>query len=328
MSWQATRWAIWEAEPRSYQEKLVLCALAELANNDGTESYPSKNTIADGLGIADRRQVRRVLHQLERDGLIRKGDQSKANELPFDKRPVVYDLPITMTREEMRESGMGKHNPDKSQPIPGSTFDSGEDDGVKITPSEGNDYTTGGVISAQRPDTDDTPPEEIPDVTEGSGGVLSTPAGGYSVPPKPSINHPLPSTNVDGGAGVLLGAGNPQPHHGENESPSVTNEDGVADRPTLVGANYSTANPPSQSRVWMPTEAAMKTARSSVTVLSINIHLTRYRVRKAEQGKAPNSAEWLRWLLEDEQKAVQAERTKALAEGRSKRKWFGVAGDE
>lgn len=128
MSWQATSWALWQAEPRSYQEKLVLCILAERSDKDGKGAYPSKTTIADGLGISDPRRVRRVLKQLERDGLIRKGDQSEASDIPANKRPMVYDLPITMTRESMRESGLGMHNPDKDVPVEGSTFKINEAD--------------------------------------------------------------------------------------------------------------------------------------------------------------------------------------------------------
>lgn len=120
----------------------------------------------------------------------------------------------------------------------------------------------------------------------------------------------------------------PPHHHGESNPESVTNVDGGANRPTLDEQQQQPQQQPIQSRVWMPSDAAMKTAESFVTILSIPIHLARYRVRKAEQGRVPNSAEWLRWLTDDEQKALQAERAKALAEGRSKRKWWGVAGDE
>lgn len=120
----------------------------------------------------------------------------------------------------------------------------------------------------------------------------------------------------------------PPHHHGESNPESVTNVDGGANRPTLDDQQQLPQQQPIQSRVWMPSDAAMKTAESFVTILSIPINLARYRVRKAEQGKVPNSAEWLRWLTEDEQKALDKKRVDDLAQGKRKKKWWGVAGDE
>lgn len=75
------------------------------------------------------------------------------------------------------------------------------------------------------------------------------------------------------------------------------------------------------------TEKAWITAHEDVELVDVAIHATRYTIRCAEMNKKPTSPEWLRWLMDDEQQARAEERKQAQSNG-SKRKWFGVAGDE
>lgn len=77
-------------------------------------------------------------------------------------------------------------------------------------------------------------------------------------------------------------------------------------------------------RGWRPTDNALATAKDSVTEVSIEISIARYAVVKAEKKQKPTSAEWLRWLLADEQKAVADARRIQREKGKA-RPWHSVA---
>lgn len=77
-------------------------------------------------------------------------------------------------------------------------------------------------------------------------------------------------------------------------------------------------------QLWMPTAAAMRNAKATVRLVDITVHLARYRVVKAEKKQQPTSAEWLRWLFADEEKAIAAERKEQQAT-RQGRSWSDVA---
>lgn len=76
----------------------------------------------------------------------------------------------------------------------------------------------------------------------------------------------------------------------------------------------------------MPSDAALKTAHENIELQDIALSITHYRIRAAERKTEPSSAEWLRWLVEDEKKLRQEERERAKANG-TKKPWFAVAGD-
>jgi hypothetical protein len=59
-------------------------------------------------------------------------------------------------------------------------------------------------------------------------------------------------------------------------------------------------------------------------VTEIPLHVSRYKVVKAERHAQPDSAEWLRWFIEDEKKARAEEREKEASRFRQ-RKWYDVA---
>lgn len=80
----------------------VLMALASKASEDGTGAYPSQSWLAKRARKTTR-QVRKDLTNLEELKLIRRGDQSLVAHLPADERPVVWDLTIERTRDEVTE---------------------------------------------------------------------------------------------------------------------------------------------------------------------------------------------------------------------------------
>lgn len=93
---------------------------------------------------------------------------------------------------------------------------------------------------------------------------------------------------------------------------------------TLIAQGYKIPTPPIIRRTWQPSEAALATARESVTLMDIPVSIARYSVVKAEAKKQPTSAEWLRWLLADEQKQKEA-KAKEDRETRQTRLWHSVA---
>lgn len=73
----------------------VLLCLANYAGSNGTGAFPSASTLAQDTGLSER-TVRYKLDDLEKSGLIQKGNQAIAavHIDRHDRRPVVYDLQI------------------------------------------------------------------------------------------------------------------------------------------------------------------------------------------------------------------------------------------
>ncbi len=83
--------------------------------------------------------------------------------------------------------------------------------------------------------------------------------------------------------------------------------------------------PPAPSRhIWQPSEQALKTAYSVVTLMDIPIHIARYVTVKAENKQPPSNSEWLKWILQDEAKA-KAEARRHDAGTSRKQSWYHVA---
>ena len=73
----------------------VLLCLANYAGSNGAGAFPSASTLAQDTGLSER-TVRYKLDDLEKSGLIQKGNQAIAavHIDRHDRRPVVYDLQI------------------------------------------------------------------------------------------------------------------------------------------------------------------------------------------------------------------------------------------
>lgn len=74
----------------------VLLCLANYAGSNGAGAFPSASTLAQDTGLSER-TVRYKLDDLEKSGLIQKGNQAIAavHIDRHDRRPVVYDLQLS-----------------------------------------------------------------------------------------------------------------------------------------------------------------------------------------------------------------------------------------
>jgi hypothetical protein len=93
MSFEAVLWATNDAPIANVNEFAVLTMLAEKADPDGCNAFPSRPTIAARTTV-DPKTVLRALQAMEARGLIAQGDQRAAEYIRADRRPVVYDLLI------------------------------------------------------------------------------------------------------------------------------------------------------------------------------------------------------------------------------------------
>lgn len=97
MSIQAIAWAIEDAPDVPAQCVAVLVALANRANEDGRDAYPSVDRLAHAARKSER-SVQRDLDTLESLKLIRKGDQRAVFRFRPDRRPTVWDLAMELRR--------------------------------------------------------------------------------------------------------------------------------------------------------------------------------------------------------------------------------------
>lgn len=157
MSWQASSWAMdkgkaYELEPVT---RYVMLILANYADKEGNDIYPSLGTLEGDTGLSER-TIRRHIKHLIGCGLLAYGDQSIVADNPRyrnDKLPKVY-------RFIFEREG-------KPRGVDFGTFGL-DPDGVKAKPRPNS-----------RPDTesDRTESPERPDTESGTTGQ----AGGHSV---------------------------------------------------------------------------------------------------------------------------------------------------
>lgn len=93
MSLDPILWAMKDAPTADINEWGTLLCLAEAADEDGCNAFPSVKTIANYAKISTR-TVQRALATMEDRRLIAPGDQRAAFYIPEHRRPVVYDLLI------------------------------------------------------------------------------------------------------------------------------------------------------------------------------------------------------------------------------------------
>ncbi|MEV4492725.1 helix-turn-helix domain-containing protein [Micromonospora coxensis] len=97
LSIEAVAWALNDAPDVPPSCLAVLIGLANHAHANGRAAYPSR----DRLAHYARKSVRAVandIRELERLGLIRRGDQRHVSHIPTDRRPVVWDLALERRR--------------------------------------------------------------------------------------------------------------------------------------------------------------------------------------------------------------------------------------
>ena len=107
----------------------VLLCLANYAGSNGTGAFPSATTLAEDTGLSER-TVRYKLDDLEKSGLIRKGNQAIAavHIDRHDRRPVVYDLQLLRGANAAPRSDRGAND---------DTGCSSEQNGVQPTTERG-----------------------------------------------------------------------------------------------------------------------------------------------------------------------------------------------
>ncbi|MFJ5121944.1 helix-turn-helix domain-containing protein [Kitasatospora sp. NPDC088548] len=93
MSLDPILWALKDSPAADTIERLLLITLAERADPDGCNAFPSQATLAKAA-LCDEKTVGRKLKKLVERKLIAQGDQSAARYIPEWRRPVVYDVLI------------------------------------------------------------------------------------------------------------------------------------------------------------------------------------------------------------------------------------------
>lgn len=171
MSIAASTWALHHAPTKSAQELVILWALSDHAHADGTSSFPKQATLAT-LGRCDERTIRRHLKALEERGLIRRGDQRLVSHLPHDRRPVVWDLNLSMVRADQADE----------------VAEAPKKRGDNMSPREGTkapETANGGTICPPRGDTGDR--------SGGDTGVLQN----RPYEPSDESSGPVPDVTTD-----------------------------------------------------------------------------------------------------------------------------------
>ncbi|MFJ8388629.1 helix-turn-helix domain-containing protein [Streptomyces sp. NPDC094438] len=124
MSLTPMLWAMKAAPVADTTEKLILISLAERADEDGCDAFPSKATLAKDA-LCDEKTVQRKLGKLVDRKLIGLGDQRAAQYIEKRYRPKVYDLFIPYSwfpdvddiNETRRRRGRGLLTPENRPDI-------------------------------------------------------------------------------------------------------------------------------------------------------------------------------------------------------------------
>lgn len=100
MSLKATIWVMDEAPAKSFEEIIVLYALANGADEHGRSTWLQQERVARRIGCS-LEEVTGHLEELERRGVISKGNQEIVSHYPEEDRPTVWDLNLLAARKEM-----------------------------------------------------------------------------------------------------------------------------------------------------------------------------------------------------------------------------------
>lgn len=99
MSIKVISWVREHAPTENPAELCILYSLADRANDDGQGCWPSVATMAEESRCSER-TVQRHLRNLEQRGVIRRGDQRLVERYRADRRPIVWDLNLSLKRED------------------------------------------------------------------------------------------------------------------------------------------------------------------------------------------------------------------------------------
>lgn len=190
-------WAMHDSPVNNTTDRMILSGLAEKADSDGCNAFPSRKTLAR-VALCDEKTVQRRLGFLRERGLIALGDQEAARYIPEYSRPKVYDLLIpaawygperlARVNQDRGHKGLppltGENRPslppappkversDKGKPrSKGAAKEPNGEGGLSVPPPKRDESDRGGTLS---------PP---------GGGTLS-PGGGTLSPPTLPSNSP------------------------------------------------------------------------------------------------------------------------------------------
>lgn len=152
MSLHAMLWALKQAPVENAQEQMILMAMADFAREDGTRCYLAQATIAE-RSTCSVRTLQRHLQELERRGLIFRGDQQMVAHFPANHRPIVWTLNVSLTRgdnltpQNRGDKLTGATNQDVRGDKPGSSGASPVSHNPKTNPTNNPDRFPSADIS-------------------------------------------------------------------------------------------------------------------------------------------------------------------------------------
>lgn len=158
---------VWKIE-LSHSQQSILLAMADVANDDGRNCYPSHRLLAWKTGYSER-QIARIINELIESGIV------KVIKLGTNNHPPRYWIQL--------EKGKPK------KPYKRERSDDDEFRGDKLSPQEIRDD----ILSPLNGDEEDDslPPNEAGDDRVSPQDVAFVAPGGDTLSPDPSVNHQL-----------------------------------------------------------------------------------------------------------------------------------------
>ncbi|RMI39742.1 helix-turn-helix domain-containing protein [Streptomyces triticirhizae] len=219
LSIEAMLWAMHDSPAADTTERLILVALGDKANADGTDAFPSKATLAR-VALCDEKTVQRKIRALKARGVVALGDQAAARYIPSHVRPKVYDLLIPASwygperlarvNAERQQKGLpplsaATRPPIASPPTKRSRSDKGKPRKAFVEPAFVEPEEMLPEPPSEGGDSQSPPPRsEGGGLSVPPGGDSQSPGGGLSVPQPIPINPPVtrpPSVRPSTGTG-------------------------------------------------------------------------------------------------------------------------------
>lgn len=165
MSIEAMVWALNKAPVTDSAALLVLLGLANHANSEGQDAFPSRETLSH-YARCSIRTVAVKLKALEDGGIIRRGDQQKLAHLRPDRRPVNYDLNYDVQDLHPVGSGYDVQDRDERGAESGNTAGSPASNGVQPSAHKPSLTIHEPSIEVESVETPSFTPPATPPITE------------------------------------------------------------------------------------------------------------------------------------------------------------------
>ncbi|AYV32206.1 hypothetical protein EES41_36225 [Streptomyces sp. ADI95-16] len=175
---------------------MLLAGLAEKADSDGCNAFPSRRTLAR-IALCDVKTVQRRLASLVEQGVIVLGDQDVARYIPKQARPKVYDLQIpaawygperlARVNQDRAHRGLPPLTNDNRAPLPPAPPRAQRSDKGKPRPGGGD---------SQSPPPGHPDPDGRGDCQSPGRGDSVSLQGGLTVPQPSPLTLPVTETPV------------------------------------------------------------------------------------------------------------------------------------